>query len=51
MSLALEDLSKNYWKYHFDSVLLGSHLLIDIASNLVRINFIYICNFHYFLLQ
>jgi hypothetical protein len=38
MSLPLEDLSKNYWKYHFNSVLSGFHLLIDIASDLVRVN-------------
>jgi hypothetical protein len=37
MSLPLEDLSRNSWKYHFDSVLLGFRLLIDIVSNLVQV--------------
>jgi hypothetical protein len=29
MSLPLEDLSRNSWKYHFDSVLFGLHFLIN----------------------
>jgi len=41
MSLPLEDLSKNYWKFHFDSVLSGFHLLIDIASSNTLINFFF----------
>jgi len=38
MLLPLEDLFKNYWEYHFDNVLLGFHLLIDIANDLVQVN-------------
>jgi hypothetical protein len=38
MSLPLEDLFKNYWKYHFDNVLSGFHLLIYIASDSVQVN-------------
>jgi hypothetical protein len=41
MSLPLEDLSKNYWKYHYDSVLWGFHLLIDTASDSVQVNEIF----------
>jgi hypothetical protein len=32
---------KNYWKYHFDNVLLGFHLLIDIACDSIRVNQIF----------
>jgi hypothetical protein len=53
MSFPFEDLSRNSWKYHFDSVLLGFHLLINIVSNLVRVNkyiFLFVVS-HSFLLQ
>ncbi len=50
MSLPFDDMSRNSWKYHFDSVLSRFHLLINIASNLVQVNKIFFsfCNFSFF---
>jgi len=40
MSFPFKILFKKYWKYHFDGVLSRFHLLIDIASDLVQVNFL-----------
>jgi hypothetical protein len=39
--LPFEALFRNYWKYHFDSVSLRFHLLIENVTNLVQIILIF----------
>jgi hypothetical protein len=38
MSFPFEDLSRNYKKYHFDTVISWFNILIDVIRNLVCVN-------------